>query len=94
MEEDEEAKRRQMMGVLIRKHREEVMKWSQDTLAARAGVTQAAISAYEAGHRVPKWPELRRLAAALQVDARKIIGPLVDDLGHAREGEHDPGAGA
>ncbi len=50
-------------GVLLRRARTGA-GLSQAELAARAGVTQSVISAYESGHRQPSLPTLARLVEA------------------------------
>jgi Zn-dependent peptidase ImmA (M78 family)/transcriptional regulator with XRE-family HTH domain len=44
--------------------------WTQEELAEAAGITQAALSRYETGARVPDEEVIPRLAAALQVTER------------------------
>lgn len=46
--------------------------WSQDELAAKAGLTQPEISTYERG-MIPYPQEVERLAAAFEVDAATIL---------------------
>jgi transcriptional regulator with XRE-family HTH domain len=58
---------------------------SQRALAAEVGLTQAAITAYERGVRIPRWPDLRALADVLDVDASWLIAPLVDPHVQRRE---------
>jgi uncharacterized protein len=66
-------------GVLIRKARQRA-GLSQAELAARAGVTQSVISAYETGHRQPAMPALAALVDAagyeLVMDLRRSPGRL------------------
>jgi predicted nucleotidyltransferase/DNA-binding XRE family transcriptional regulator len=54
---------RDAAGVLLRRARAGA-GLSQAELAARAGVTQSVISAYESGHRQPSLPTLARLVEA------------------------------
>ena len=61
---------------------------SQEELAARAGVTQSVISAYESGHRQPSLPTLAMLVEAtgydLAVDLRRAprrLGRLSGPVG-------------
>lgn len=54
---------------------------TQRKLAELADVTQSAINNWENGARAPRWDELRRLAAALEVEASWLIDPLVCDFG-------------
>lgn len=70
-------------------------EWSQELLADKAELTQGAISAYEGGHRIPRWDHLRRLARVLDVSPHYIIGPILDDPTNpkGREGVHDPDSG-
>src|SRR5580704_17089840 len=73
-------------GALLRRARTEA-GMTQAELAARAGVTQSVISAYEAGHRQPALPTLAALIDAagyeLAVDVRpqprrlsQLSGPI------------------
>jgi predicted nucleotidyltransferase/DNA-binding XRE family transcriptional regulator len=75
-----------MAGTLLRRARA-VARISQTELAARAGVAQSVISAYESGRRQPALPTLARLIEAagyeLVVDIRqqpselsKLSGPV------------------
>jgi len=61
-------------GALLRRARADA-GLSQAELAARAGVTQSVISAYESGHRQPALPTLAALVEAagcdLVVDVRR-----------------------
>lgn len=50
-------------GILLRRARKRA-GMSQEELAARAGVTQSVISAYESGHRQPAIPTLAALVDA------------------------------
>lgn len=51
---------------------------SQQSLAERVGLTQAAITAYERGVRIPRWPDLRALAATLEVEPAWLVSPLIE----------------
>lgn len=55
---------------------------TQDQLAARAGVTQSVISAYESGRRQPSVPTLAALVAAtgFELDLRLRTTPRRPDL--------------
>jgi uncharacterized protein len=75
-----------MAGTLLRKARKRA-GLSQVDLAARAGVTQSVISAYESGQRQPSLPALARLVGAAGFDLtlslrrppgrlRRLSGPL------------------
>jgi uncharacterized protein len=54
-------------GALLRQARQRA-GLSQEELAARAGVTQSVISAYETGHRQPSLPTLSSLVEAAGFD--------------------------
>jgi predicted nucleotidyltransferase/DNA-binding XRE family transcriptional regulator len=56
-------------GALLRQARKEA-GMSQQELAARAGVTQSVISAYESGHRQPAIPTL---AALVDATGNKLV---------------------
>lgn len=77
--DDSDETRRQLVGHGIRQARER-RGWSQYALAAKADLSQGAITAYERGQRVPRWDELRRLARALGVNGQDIIAPMLYDL--------------
>lgn len=81
------------MGARIRRLRDQ-RGWSQYVLADKVGVTQAGVSAWEQGHRVPKWPELRALAEVFGIDPNWITAPLLEGLPpnsiDPGEGSHDP----
>lgn len=47
---------------------------NQAELSAEAGITRAAISQIEKGHRVPTIPVLHRIAAVLEVSIDYLIG--------------------
>lgn len=51
---------------------------SQRALASRAGTTQAAVAAYEAGRRQPTVPTLYRLLAAAGFEPRIRLAALDD----------------
>jgi len=70
----EEARRAFMLGQLVRDRRLE-QGLSQSELAARAGMTQPALSRLEAGGTVPTIPVLDRLAAALGGELVVTITP-------------------
>jgi ribosome-binding protein aMBF1 (putative translation factor) len=63
----EEARRAFLIGQAVRERRLE-LGLSQNEVAARAGMTQPALSRLEAGGTVPTIPVLERLAAALNAD--------------------------
>jgi transcriptional regulator with XRE-family HTH domain len=48
-------------------------KLSQAELARRSGIGQGLLSHYEAGYRMPKVPNLRKLAAALNVPLADLL---------------------
>ena len=66
-------------GALLRQARK-LAGLSQMDLAARAGVTQSVISAYESGQRQPSLPALARLIDAagfeLTLGLRRLSGPV------------------
>lgn len=67
----EEARRAFVIGQAVRERRLE-LGLSQTEVAARAGMTQPALSRLEAGGSVPTIPVLERLAVAL--DADLVVG--------------------
>lgn len=61
---------------------------TQRALAARAGVAQPVIAAYESGRRQPSLPVLRRIVRAAGFDLALDLRPrrvLPDDVGAGRE---------
>jgi transcriptional regulator with XRE-family HTH domain len=50
--------------------------WTQKKLSERSGVSQPAISVIASGGTLPAPPTLRKLAAALGVDAAEFRRPL------------------
>lgn len=77
--DNEQRIRQELFGARVKASREHA-GISQYALAARIGSTQAAITAYERGVRVPRWPDLRGLAAALDVDPSWLVAPLIDSF--------------
>jgi HTH-type transcriptional regulator/antitoxin HipB len=69
----EEARRAFMIGEAIREQRL-ALGLSQRELAARAGMTQPAVSRLEAGGAVPTIPVLERIAAALGTELIVTFG--------------------
>ena len=51
---------------------------TQGRLAARASMYTTAVSAYERGDHVPRGAVLARLAAALDVDVRELVGDIAN----------------
>jgi transcriptional regulator with XRE-family HTH domain len=49
---------------------------TQKELATRAGVRQQTISDIESGRETPRFSTLRKIAEALHVDAKELIGDL------------------
>jgi len=49
---------------------------TQQQLAARAGLTQSAISSYESGRAEPSLETLRQLARALKIQPRDLLPDL------------------
>ena len=69
-----EARRAFMIGQAVRERRL-AMGLSQVELAARAGMTQPALSRLEAGGVVPTIPLLERISAALNAELIVEIAP-------------------
>jgi len=69
-----EARRAHMIGQAVRERRL-ALGLSQSELAARAGMTQPALSRLEAGGVVPTIPLLERITAALDADLIVDIAP-------------------
>lgn len=69
-----EARRAFLLGQAVRERRLE-LGLSQVELAARAGMTQPALSRLEAGGVVPTIPLLDRISAALDADLIVTINP-------------------
>jgi transcriptional regulator with XRE-family HTH domain len=73
----QEARRSYLFGKAIRDRRT-ALGMTQTQLAARAGMTQAAISRLEHGGSTPTIPLLERLAAALDSTLHLDIAPNND----------------
>ena len=69
-----EARRAFLIGQAVRERRL-ALGLSQTELAARAGMTQPALSRLEAGGVVPTIPLLERISAALDADLIVTIAP-------------------
>jgi ribosome-binding protein aMBF1 (putative translation factor) len=69
-----EARRAFLIGRAVRDRRQ-ALGMSQTELAARAGMTQPALSRLEAGGVVPTIPLLERISAALDADLIVTIAP-------------------
>jgi ribosome-binding protein aMBF1 (putative translation factor) len=69
-----EARRAFAIGQVVRERRV-ALGLSQTELAARAGMTQPALSRLEAGGVVPTIPVLERISAALDADLVVTINP-------------------
>lgn len=69
-----EAQRAFMIGRAVRERRV-ALGLSQSELAARAGMTQPALSRLEAGGTVPTIPLLERVSAALDAELIVTISP-------------------
>jgi transcriptional regulator with XRE-family HTH domain len=84
-----EARRAFLIGQAVRERRQ-ALGLSQVELAARAGMTQPALSRLEAGGVVPTIPLLERISIALDAD-------LIAEIAHARclsqPGPRQPGPG-
>ena len=70
----DEARRAFLIGQAVRERRLE-LGLSQTEVAARAGMTQPALSRLEAGGVVPTIPVLDRIAASLGADLVVTIAP-------------------
>ena len=73
-----EARRAFLIGWAIRERRL-AMGLSQAELAARAGMTQPALTRLEAGGVVPTIPLLQRISAALDADLVRKSHPTLPD---------------
>ena len=73
-EEYEEARRAFLIGQAVRE-RGLALGLPQTEVAARAGMTQPALSRLEAGGAVPTIPVLERIAAALGAELIVTIAP-------------------
>src|SRR5262245_62985069 len=73
-----EARRAFLIGRAIRERRL-AMGLSQAELAARAGMTQPALSRLEAGGVLPTIPLLQRISAALDADLVRKSHPTLPD---------------
>jgi ribosome-binding protein aMBF1 (putative translation factor) len=69
-----EARRAFLIGQAVRERRL-ALGLSQTELAARAGMTQPALSRLEAGGVIPTIPLLERISAALDADLIVQISP-------------------
>jgi ribosome-binding protein aMBF1 (putative translation factor) len=69
-----EARRAFLIGQAVRERRL-ALRLSQVELAARAGMTQPALSRLEAGGVVPTIPLLERISAALDADLIVELAP-------------------
>src|SRR5215218_6313148 len=70
----------------LRAAREELRKWSQSELGAKAGLPPTSIAHFETGSRKPSFDTLRKLANALDVTTDYLLG-RVDDPGLAEAGD-------
>ena len=70
----EEARRAFLIGQAVRERRL-ALGLSQTEVAARAGMTQPALSRLEAGGTVPTIPVLERIATALGAELIVTIAP-------------------
>src|SRR4051812_7528180 len=66
--------------------REELRKWSQGELGAKAGLPPTSIAHFEAGARKPSFDTLRKLANALDVTTDYLLG-RTDDPALAEAGD-------
>jgi len=70
----EEARRAFLIGQAVRERRQ-ALGLSQTEVAARAGMTQPALSRLEAGGSVPTIPVLERIALALGAELVVTLAP-------------------
>lgn len=70
----DEARRAYLLGRAVRERRL-ALGLSQTEVAARAGMTQPALSRLEAGGAVPTIPVLERISAALDAELIVAIEP-------------------
>ena len=70
----EHARLRYELAEAVRLRREE-LGWSQRQLAERAGMSQSAVTRFEAGGATPTLPLLDRLAEALGLTLTVSLGP-------------------
>ena len=84
-----EARRAFLIGQAVRERRL-ALGLSQTELAARAGMTQPALSRLEAGGVVPTIPLLERISMALDADLIVEIAPTLPEPSpeHARFASH------
>jgi len=60
------------LGKRIRELRK-AKKFTQARLAERASLSEACIGTIERGHRIPRIPNLQRIASALEVELKDIF---------------------
>ena len=75
MDGDAAADPRMVVGQRVREYRQ-VRQYSQEELAARAGLHPTYVSGIERGHRNLSIVNLYRLAAALGVSPGELVPPL------------------
>lgn len=83
--DDDQDLRQQLFGRRLAARRD-TQGLSQQALANRIGVRQSAVGNWESGTRIPRWPELRALAHALDVPAAWLVEPLTADYTGPAEG--------
>lgn len=76
--DDDQDLRQRLFGRRLAARRE-AQGLSQQALSSRIGVRQSAVGNWESGIRMPRWPELRALANALDVPAAWLVEPLTAD---------------
>ena len=81
-----EASPSDIFKIRLKAAREELRKWNQTELAARAGMPPSSIAHFEAGSRKPSFETLRRLANALEVTTDYLLG-RADDPALAQAGD-------
>lgn len=72
--------------------RREDREWSQERLAAEAGLTQAQVATLEAGQGNPTLRTLVKLASAFGCPLRKLFEPLDERLEGSVGAEWEPAA--
>jgi transcriptional regulator with XRE-family HTH domain len=60
------------VGAALRELREDRFKLSQRDFAAKVGLSQARVSTYESGDKLPTLDVVRRIAAELGVDEKEV----------------------
>jgi transcriptional regulator with XRE-family HTH domain len=74
----EKYKQSQIISNKIKELRE-ALSWNQSDLAARAGITRAALSQIEKGERVPSLIVARKLSNVLGITLEELMGGKVEE---------------